>query len=345
MDIECRRPSLDRDTEARRALLFRETPLQTLQRWTLGTIWALKPEQVVDLPALVRIHLRYPLSAPGALPDPEAALGRSGLCAIADDLSVPALVAGYRRGLYPFAHLGPLKWMSPPERCILAFSDFHMSRRLRARLRQARHRVTFDRDFDAVIKACAAKREGKWHLTWITPRIMHAFAALHDAGHAHSFEVWNPVGELVGGGYGVAVGGAFTIESQFARESHASKIGFAVLNWHLARWGFLLNDNKGPTRNCLEAGFRMVPRGRFASALRRAALLPGRIGRWETEADLATVAAWQPGLDGLDVNKDSNSALEPATRSIAARHATLLPLVDVLDGKLLNFAGQLAAFL
>ena len=168
--------------------------------------------------------------------------------------------------------------MSPPERCVLAFDDFHMSKRLRSRLRQDRYRVTFDRDFDGVIKACAGRREGKWHLTWITPQIMHAYSDLHDAGYAHSFEVWNGDGELVGGGYGVAVGGAFTIESQFTRESHTSKIGFAVLNWHLAHWGFLLNDNKGPTRNSLEMGFRVVPRAEFLARLAEAMRMPDRRG-------------------------------------------------------------------
>ena len=93
------------------------------------------------------------------------------------------------------------------------------ARRLRRLMRQGRYRVTFDRDFEGVIKACAGRRPGKWQVTWITPRIMHAYAELHDAGYAHSFEVWNSDGELVGGGYGVALGGAFITELQFARES------------------------------------------------------------------------------------------------------------------------------
>ena len=220
-----------------------------------------------------------------------------GLCGFVHDLSVGTLVEAHRRGLFTFAHFGPLKWMAPPERCVLDFADFHMSKRLRSRLRQNRFRVTFDRDFDGVIKACAGRRDGKWHLTWITPQIMRAYRDLHDAGYAHSFEVWNSDGALVGGGYGVAVGGAFTIESQFTRESHTSKIGFAMLNWHLAKWGFLLNDNKGPTQNTLEMGFEVVPRAEYQARLAEAMRLPDRRGKWEVETDLATVAQWNPSAD------------------------------------------------
>jgi leucyl/phenylalanyl-tRNA--protein transferase len=284
---------IDRDA------LFRETAEERLRRVALGTAWALKPPRLYGLPALGRMWLADLASPARDLPDPEAALARpAGLCGIVHDLSVPTLLDAYGRGIYPFAHIAPVKWWSPPERCIINVKDFHMPKRLRGRVRQARHRVTFDRDFEAVMKACAAPRENKWQVTWITPRMMHAYADLHDAGHAHSFEVWNHEGELVGGGYGVAVGGAFAIESQFTRESNTSKIGFAMLNWHLARWGFVLNDNKGPTQNTLEFGFRMVPRAEFRARLAQATALPGRPGRWSVETDLRTVADWQPGQAG-----------------------------------------------
>lgn len=285
---EARAPA-DRDA------LFRETPQERLRRLALGTAWAVKPPRLFGLPALGRMWLADLAFPRRDLPDPDAALAQpAGLCGIVHDLSVPTLMEAYRRGLYPFAHIAPLKWWSPPERCILRFEDFHMPKRLRSRLRQGRHRVTFDQAFAAVMKACAAPRENKWQVTWITPQMMHAYAALHEAGHAHSFEVWSREGELVGGGYGVAVGGAFAIESQFTRESNTSKIGFAMLNWHLAQWGFVLNDNKGPTRNVLEMGFRTVPRAEFQAELAEAVRLPGRAGRWSVETDLRTVAQWFP---------------------------------------------------
>ncbi|MCV5231811.1 leucyl/phenylalanyl-tRNA--protein transferase family protein, partial [Escherichia coli] len=86
-------------------------------------------------------------------------------------------------------------------------------------MRKTDYRVTFDQAFDEVIAACAEPRKGRPLLTWITPKIMHLYAALHDMGAAHSFEVWSADGRLVGGGYGIAIGRVFYTESQFSRES------------------------------------------------------------------------------------------------------------------------------
>ena len=123
---------------------------------------------------------------------------------------------------------------------------------------------------------------------------MHAYAAAYDAGHAHSFEVWNEKGELAGGGYGVAVGNSFVTESQFSREPNTSKIGFTVLNWHLANWGFAFNDGKDLTPTTRDMGFREIPRRDFLNRLTTAGKNPGRIGRWQVDADMQTVADWQP---------------------------------------------------
>ena len=327
--------------EARRAALFRETATERLQRWILGTAWALRPCRASGLPALGRMWLSDMTRPARALPSPDDALGNPpGLCGFVHDLSVETLLEAHRRGLFTFAHFGPLKWMAPPERCVLEFSDFHMPKRLRSRLRQNRFRITFDRDFDGVIKACAGRRGGKWHLTWITPQIMHAYRDLHDAGYAHSFEVWNADGVLVGGGYGVAVGGAFTIESQFTRESNTSKIGFAVLNWHLAKWGFLINDNKGPTQNTLEMGFEVVPRAEYQERLAQAMTLPDRRGKWEVEADLVTVAQWNPSTDDTRA-----PPLQPAIGHLAPVGALLAPVIGAIGGERLAFAEAFCAML
>lgn len=281
---------------ARRHTLFRETFAEMIERWALGTAWALMPSRLGGVPPLLRMSFDELLAPDYALPDPERALASPpGLAGIAHDLSLPTLLSAYRRGLYPFAHLGPIKWWSPPSRSLLFFDELHIAKRLRRQIRQGRYTVTFDRDFEGVIKACAGARSGRWHVTWITPRIMHAFAALFDAGYAHSFEVWNDKGELVGGGYGVAVGGAFSTESQFSKESNTSKIGFTALNWHLAKWGFAFNDGKLMTPTCKDMGFREVPRAEFLNRLAQAERKPERIGRWQVEADLATIAEWQPG--------------------------------------------------
>lgn len=286
------------DKATRRAALFRESAGERLQRAVLGSLRAIQPKRAGSVALTGRFMLRDLIGGAG-LPDPLGApKSHDGLCGIARDLSVNTLLQAHSRGLHPASHAGPVKWWSPPERCVLFFDEFHMSKRLRSRLRQARHTVTFDRDFESVITACAEKRPGKWPVTWITPKLMHAYAALHDAGFAHSFEVWNRDGELVGGGYGVAIGGIFIIESQFAREDNASKIGFCVLNWHLAHWGFALNDNKGPARHVLEMGFRVISREDYLARLPGIVSQPGRTGPWRVEADLPTVAGWQPGPAG-----------------------------------------------
>jgi leucyl/phenylalanyl-tRNA--protein transferase len=286
-------PARDEVAE-RRAALFRETMQERLERWTLGTAWALHPKRIGNLPALARLSITDPLARPSGLPDPDRTLNPAGLVGMVHDLSVATLVEAYRHGLFTFAHFGPLKWLSLDERCVLFFDRLHIGRTVRRLMRQERHQVTFDRDFESVIKACAGRRPGKWHITWITPRIMRAYAEMYDAGYVHSFEVWDQAGELVGGGYGVAVGSAFFIESQFSRTPHASKFGFHMLNWHLAKWGFDLNDNKWTTPTAMQMGFQMIPRAEFLAHLATATRRPGKDGRWQVETNLKTVADWQP---------------------------------------------------
>jgi leucyl/phenylalanyl-tRNA--protein transferase len=284
----------------RRADLFRETAAERLERWALGLAWPLKPQRIGGLPALARLWLADLIAPEHDLPDPERSLNAGGLCGMVHDLSVETLVEAYGRGLFTFAHLGPLKWVSPPARCVLFFDELHLSKKLRRQIRQERYRVTFDQDFEGVIRACAGRREGKWHVTWITPRIMHAYAALFDAGIVHSFEVWNEAGELAGGGYGIAIGQVFFTESQFSREPNTSKIGFAVLNRHLAQWGYRLNDGKWPTPTILDMGFRSIPRRMFLAELAAATGAAGKPGPWNVEMDLKSVAAWGARDTGSD---------------------------------------------
>jgi leucyl/phenylalanyl-tRNA--protein transferase len=302
MDVIPRTPPLQPDIgDDRRTVLFRETPAERLERWALGLIWPLKPQRIGGLPALGRLWLADLIVPDHNLPDPERPLNAGGLCGMVHDLSPATLAEAYKRGLFTFAHLGPLKWVSLPSRCVLYFDEAHLGKKLRRQIRQGRYRVTFDEDFDGVIKACAGRREGKWHVTWITPRIMHAYAALFDAGHAHSFEVWNEAGELAGGGYGVAIGHAFFTESQFSHEPNTSKIGFTVLNRHLAHWGYRLNDGKWPTPTILDMGFRSIPRQAFLAELAEATRAAGKGGRWSVELDLKAVAAWEPaGARGVE---------------------------------------------
>jgi len=281
----------------RRAALFRETLLERCERIALGTAWALRPKRIGDLVPLTQAWLADLGEGDDELPETDALSETSELAGIARDLSVPTLLAAYRRGLFPRAHFGPQKWWSPAERAVLRLDDFHISTRLRSMMRKDKYAITFDRDFEGVIKGCAGRRQGRLHLTWITPHIMRAYAHAFDAGHVHSFEVWNKQGELAGGGYGVAVGRVFVIESQFFRESNASKIGFSVLAWHLAQWGFVFADNKWLTPTTAQMGFREMPRAEYLRRLSALAQEPVRTGRWEAEAGAKAVADWRPAGD------------------------------------------------
>jgi leucyl/phenylalanyl-tRNA--protein transferase len=292
----------DRMTDApmtdRRSRLFREGPIDVIERLALGTAWAWKPERIGGLPNLAAMLAHDALTQNNELPAPEHALASPpGLAGIVHDLSVPTLVAAYGRGLFPFSHVPPLKWWSPPKRTVLLFKDHHIGKTIRKKMRTARYNVTFDRDFESVIAACAGRRAKRWHLTWITPRVMRAYTDLFDAGYAHSFEVWNEAGTLVGGGYGVAVGAAFSGESQFSLEPDASKIGLSVLNFHLARWGFHFDDGKLMTPSMQAMGFHEIDRADYLSRLASAVRTPGKNGCWKIEADLAEVAAWNPAKD------------------------------------------------
>jgi leucyl/phenylalanyl-tRNA--protein transferase len=281
------------DTAARRAELFRETPRDVAERIMLGLAWSMKPKRIGALPGVARVWLRDLFRDGRDLPDPQSA-GPTGICGIAKDLSVETLLAAYRRTLYPWGHVGPAKWISSEQRCVLFFNEFHIAKRLRRQMKQNEYTVTFDRDFEGVMRACAERRPGRWHLTWLRPKIMQAFADLYDAGHAHSFEVWNKDGALAGGGYGIAVNGVFHTESQFSRESNTSKMGFTLFNWHLAKWGFLLNDGKDPTPTIDGMNFRLIPRSELQSILDRGTMDMCSPGRWTCETDLKSVAEWKP---------------------------------------------------
>jgi leucyl/phenylalanyl-tRNA--protein transferase len=279
----------------RRSLLFREGILDVCARWALGAAWAMKPERIGGIPNMAATVAHGLLTRDHTLPDPEHALSSPpGLAGIVHDLSVPTLVAAYSRGLFPFSHVAPLKWWSPPKRTLLFFNRHHIGKTIRKKMRTARYSVSFDRDFEAVIAACAGPRGKRWRLTWITPRIMRAYTDLFDAGYAHSFEVWDEAGRLVGGGYGVAIGASFSGESQFSLDADTSKIGLSVLNFHLARWGFHFDDGKLMTPNMQAMGFREIDRADYLSRLAQAARAPSRTGRWKVEADLFEVAAWNP---------------------------------------------------
>lgn len=191
----------------------------------------------------------------------------NGLLAAGGDLSADRLVQAYRHGCFPWFSEGqPILWWSPDPRTVLFPEELHVSRSLAKLMRQQRYQVSFDRDFEAVIQACAAPRRDA-DGTWITDDMQIAYTELHARGHAHSVEVWDN-DELVGGLYGLAMGQLFFGESMFSRADNASKFGFATLVKHLQAWGFVLIDCQMATRHLESLGARSIPRQQFADYLR-----------------------------------------------------------------------------
>jgi leucyl/phenylalanyl-tRNA--protein transferase len=268
---------------------FRETLSQRLRRWVLGSANALMPSRIALLPRLVQLsiaHVLAPEAERDRLPDPPIYYSERGLIGLSDDLSVPALIANYSRGYFPVCHLGAMKWWCPEERAVIDPAATHLSKNVRRLMRQKRFTVTFDRYFAGVVEACSRPRPGKTPLTWITPRIMDAFVAAHEAGYAHSVEVWDKTGKLVGGLYGLSIGKVWFGESQFSTVNHASKIATVALHQKLAAWDMHVRDGKWMTPHLASFGFKAMPRPVFQALVRLYVSLPGHVGSWSADARL-----------------------------------------------------------
>lgn len=265
-----------------------------LRQALLGTAYLMVPRRLSGLLPLAAVTLRdLPRVGRALIPEPSDALERpDGLCGLAGRIGVAELLEGYRRGMFVMSHIGPLKWWAPRHRMVLFFDKTHVEKNTRRLLRANRFRITFDRAFADVMRACARPRPGGTPLTWITPRIQSLFEEAHALGHAHSVEVWE--GEtLAGGVYGLAVGRVFFTESQFHTVRDASKVGFAVLNRHLQAWGFAFNDGKHPTRYLADSGMLPVTRDEFSRLTRCYCSQPGPVGRWSVDPRLVD-DRWQP---------------------------------------------------
>ena len=185
--------------------------------------------------------------------------------------STEALLACYRRGVFPMADSrdDPRLFLVDPERRgLLPLDAFHIPKRLKRRVIQDPFRVTFDTAFTRVIEACGEPHEGRPN-TWINSSIVNLYSALHREGHAHSVECWDG-DQLVGGLYGVAMGGAFFGESMFSRATDASKIALVHLAARLIDRGYVLLDAQFYNPHLDQFGLIEVSRDEFRARLKRA---------------------------------------------------------------------------
>lgn len=183
---------------------------------------------------------------------------------------IPAelLISAYASGWFPMA-VGPgeIEWFSPDPRGVIPLEDFHVPRRLARVVRRGTFTIRIDRAFEQVIRACAADdRDSEDPGTWIDDEIVESYCALHARGVAHSIEAWQD-DRLVGGLYGVALGGAFFGESMFHRVTDASKVALVALVERLRARGFRLLDTQWVTEHLAQFGAIEIPRRQYLRLL------------------------------------------------------------------------------
>ena len=202
--------------------------------------------------------------------------------AVGGDLNIERLLLAYKLGIFPwYSEDEPILWWSPDPRLVLFPGDIHISRSLKRVLKRRPFHTTLDNAFERVIAGCAEPREGKQNGTWIVPEMMDAYITLHEAGFAHSIEVWQET-KLVGGLYGVSLGGCFFGESMFTRVSNASKVALVMLAKHLAKRGFDLIDCQVKTEHLSQFGAKEIPRQQFLKLLAKSLEKPTQKGGWSS---------------------------------------------------------------
>jgi len=195
-----------------------------------------------------------------------------GLLCISEVVTLELLIDAYSHGIFPWPTgdpEDPIPWATPDPRPIIPFEDFHVPRRLERTLRSGKFEVTCDKDFAATISAASRIHNQQSDGTWITPELIAAYCEFHEAGFAHSVEVWRE-GKLVGGIYGVAIGAAFSAESMFYIERDASKVALVHLVRMLQQCGFVLFDVEQLTPQIQRFNAIEIPREEFLQRLEAA---------------------------------------------------------------------------
>jgi leucyl/phenylalanyl-tRNA--protein transferase len=179
-------------------------------------------------------------------------------------LTIPLLLNAYSLGVFPMAEArdsDEIHWIEPRKRGVMPLDGFHVSRSLRRTILSQNFNVTIDQCFADVVQGCADRSE-----TWINSEIAQAYQNLHDAGFAHSLEIWHQ-GVLTGGVYGVSIGGAFFGESMFSKRPNASKIALAYLVDRLKKTGFVLFDTQFTTPHLISLGGKEVTKENYRRLL------------------------------------------------------------------------------
>lgn len=194
-----------------------------------------------------------------------------GIVAIGGDLAPETLISAYAQGLFPwFNEDEPIAWWCPEPRCVMVPADYKPSKSLRRQAKSSRWQLTLNQDFDKVIRACSLPRSdglAEGEHTWIHEEMIEAYTELHAYGFAHSIEVWNEDGQLIGGLYGLKIGSIYFGESMFHRASNASKLAFWGLMRLCDQSGIALVDCQLPNEHLMSLGAVTLPRSGFLTQL------------------------------------------------------------------------------
>jgi len=223
----------------------------------------------------------------------------NGLLAFGGDLSPTRLINAYQSGIFPWYNPDePIYWWSPDPRAVLFPDKIRLTRSLRKTIRNKGYTITFDKNFSAVVTACASPRmlDGG---TWITHEMHQAYCLLHAMGKAHSVEVWNMDKQLVGGLYGVVTGGVFSGESMFSKERDTSKIAFIALAYHLIKWGYSLIDCQIENPHLMRMGAENIARHDYLQVLKTTQAFSHHDWEFDKNSDLSH---WQPQKATFDGN-------------------------------------------
>ncbi len=268
----------------------RETVSARVLRYGLGLAYFVRPIRVAQAPAIALGTVREMAFGSPSL-EARRPVGTSGFAGLAPDRSPAAILAAAERGYFALHHMGPVKLWSPPERPIIPLAAVPVGKRTRKALRASRYSISFDQSFSEVMAACAAPRPGRVPLTSVTPTMRQIYADLFACGRAHSLEVRDESGALIGGLFGMTIGPVFTVMSMFYRAENASKFAFISLAHHLEAWGFIAVDSMKMSPSVAGFGGRLVPRDAFEAILREPA--PAREPtRWRPAFSLSDTAAW-----------------------------------------------------
>lgn len=221
----------------------------------------------------------YLLSDDLVFPPPQLA-SEEGLLAVGGDLSQERLLLAYRMGIFPwYSKSEPILWWSPDPRLVLYPWEIHVSKTLKKIIKRGVFQITMDTAFEEVIRACAHVHEKYDGGTWIVDDMIDAYSRLHQSGYAHSVEAWHG-GRLVGGLYGLSLGGSFFGESMFSQLSSASSVALVRLAEYLSEKSFDMIDCQVITPHLKRFGAKEIPRDRYLKQLRRSLSMQTITGKW-----------------------------------------------------------------